>query len=337
MLRPIIFCLFILISCDSKTEIVNPSSKTNNNIPIASLNEVGLNETLIDSMYRFLDLDSMPTVHSVLIIKDGKLVAEKYYKGYNKDSRHDLRSAGKSISNILLGIAIKKGLIKDENEFVLDLLPFKKVLNNSAMKKRMQLKHVLTMTDGLYCNNCVDIAQGRSEPMEYLIGLPMEFEPGTHWFYNDATPSLIEFIVMTQAQMSMVEFMRKNLYKPLNIHVADDFNINYLRPRDMAQLGLLYLNDGIWNNEEIVPADWVEKSTSKQTELAAYGYFWWVYSLKADNEISYPLYAARGNGGNDIIVFKEQNMLVVFTGDAYDAAFSNNSRLLKQFILPAIE
>ena len=336
MIRFIIFSLIICISCDSKTDIVNPSSKTNNNIPTASLTDVGLNESLLDSMYQFLAKDSMPSVHSVLIIKDDKLVSENYYKGYDKDSRHDLRSAGKSITNILLGIAIEKGLIKSENASVVDLLPFK-VKNNSSMKKQMQLKHLLTMTDGLYCLDCVRISQGRSEPMEYLIGLPMEHAPGTHWFYNDAIPSLVEYIVMAQAQMSMVEFMRENLYKPLNIQVADDYNINYLRPRDMAQLGLLYLNKGKWNEKQIVPEDWVEKSTIRQTDLAPYGYFWWVYSIKAKNDLTYPLYAARGNGGNDIVIFPEQNMLVVFTGDAYDAAFSNNTRLLKEFILPAVE
>lgn len=328
--------LLMIFSCDVQDEIINSKSKPNNNIEIGRLSEVNIDSLLIDSMRTVLDLDSFPTVHSVLIVRNNKLVFEQYYKNYDKDQRHDLRSAGKSIANIIMGVAVKNGLIKDENEYVLDVLPFKNIKNNSSMKQRMQIKHVMSMTDGLQCGDCVTAFQNQNEPIEYLIGLPMAHEPGDTWFYNDATPSLVEYMVLSKAQMSLIEFMDQFIYGPLNIEIPSNFDINYLRPRDMAQLGMLYLNGGAWNGKQIVTSDWVAKSTTKQVSNVAYGYFWWVFNLTDKENRVFSCYAARGNGDNDIIVVPNKNLVCVFTGENFDAVNSFSFELMKNYILAAI-
>ena len=317
-------------------DIVDPKSKPNNNLSFGTLSEVNIDSILIDSLTLKLEADHYPTVHSVLIVKNNKLVFEKYFKNYDKDQRHDLRSAGKSISNIIMGVAVKNGFIKDENEFVLDVLPFKKIKNNTPTKQKMQIKHVMSMTDGLQCGDCVSQFQNQNEPIEYLIGLPMAHEPGETWFYNDATPSLVEYMVLAKSQLSLIEFMDEYIYGPLNIDVPSNFDINYLRPRDMAQLGMLYLNNGIWNGKQIVTADWVTKSTTKQVDNAPYGYLWWVFNLTDKNNRVFSCYAARGNGDNDIIVVPDKNLVTVFTGDNFDSNISISFEIMKEYVLAAV-
>lgn len=310
--------------------------------------------------------------HSVLVIRNGHLVFEKYYDNYDADTLHELYSCTKTVVSALVGIAIHEGYIDGVDERVLDFFPERIIADNDSRKLNMTIEHLLTMTTGLdwpelavpYDNptNIFRLWTQSPDWVQFVLDRPMVLIPGTKFNYNSGASHLLSAIIQNATGMSTSSFASKYLFTPLGISTLiwppDPHGVNVggaylqLRPRDMAKIGYLYLQNGTWNGTQIVPAEWVEMSTRKHYPVmgslyVGYGYQWWnYYNPKINNSSDYPIidgFSAVGYAGQRIFVVPDQDLVVVFTGYAfYDAGvlgIKSNVyvHLITTFIIPEVE
>ena len=314
----------------------------------------GLDAALLAEMMRKIIDETYPNVHSVLIIKDGKLVFEEYFYEYTKDSVQEMRSATKSIVSALTGIAIDKGLIKSKYEKVLSYFPEYTLSNMSDAKKRITIENLLTQQTGLDCDISNEKSVGNETTMDYsddwikfTLDLPMIDSPGGKGMYCSGNPVTLGRIIEKATKEPLSEFATQTLFVPLGImnfkwnfkpdkSNAEDYCQVYLCPRDMAKFGLMYLNNGNWNGKQIVSTDWVKQSFAKSSVIQGvdYGYLWWLKYLDADG-VRYYGKAAQGNGGQKIYIWTDQNMVTVITGGNYNSK-SPSDELISKYILPAL-
>jgi len=268
-----------------------------------------------------------PVTHSLLIIKEGKPVLEKYFNGFRADRLNNLKSATKSITSILIGIAIDKGLIKDENQKFFDLMPEYFDQTVDKKKKEITLKQILTMSAGFDWNNFggkwrTGWDKSR-EPTKYLIRqVPLANEPGTKWNYNSGLSHLLSALIKKYSGMNTLQFAKKYLFTPLDIQnvrwsKSNDGNEMgnselLMTPRDLAKIGILILQKGKWNGKQIVSSEWIEKSTKKYfdgfPQIGGYGYQW-----HTRNFGKYNSYLAAGYGGQFLVVMPALQLIVVNT------------------------
>jgi CubicO group peptidase (beta-lactamase class C family) len=325
----------------------------NDGLRTASLEKSGLDKALLTAMVNKIVAGDYANVHSVLILKNNKLVFEEYFYQYTKDSLHELRSASKSFVSALTGIAIDKGIIKSKDERVVSFFPEYKLANQSEGKGRITIEHLLTNQSGLDCDISNEKSLGNETAMNYsddwvkfTLDLPMSDVPGGKGMYCSGNPITLGRIIEKESGEALPLFARHNLFEPLGIknfkwdfkptkENAEDFCQVYLRPRDMAKFGLLYLNKGKWGNKQVIPKEWVKQSLSKHSVIqnVNYGYLWWLKYLDAGG-MRYNGISAQGNGGQRIYIVPDQDLIVVITGGNYNSK-SPSDELISKYILAA--
>jgi CubicO group peptidase (beta-lactamase class C family) len=304
-------------------------------------------------------------------VKDGKLVFEEYfigytfdyndpqYKGeltdYEIDTIHNTASVTKSITSALVGIAIDQGSIQGVDEKMFAFFPDYASLSDER-KGAITLEHLLTMTSGLewnewnlpYRDTRNDLIQlfFVFDPIEYILAKPVVNEPGTRWYYNSGGTDILGEVIREATGLRMDDFAEEYLFVPLGITDYEWVHINpdmisahgglKLRPRDMAKLGYLFLNGGMWDGERIVSKEWVEESTKGQFFVHGerYGYQWWSRSYSYGSTAVVSFYAD-GWGGQRIMVFPSLDMVVVFTGGNYVEEVPVDL-IIERHILPAV-
>ena len=326
----------------------------------AALQDYDLDSDKITAMMQDIQDGGYDSLHSLLIVKDGKLVFEAYFQGYDQNRMHFVASVTKSVTSILIGIAIDQGLIQGSDQYLTELLPaYRELLDADPLKQKLQLWHILTMTSGLEWDedtypygdlrNDATRMERNSDPVRFVLDRPLVREPGEQFQYCGGNSMLLSAILEEAAGMTAAEFAKSYLFDPLGIsqyqwkayadgHTNSDGGLS-LRPRDMAKIGQLMLNGGSWNGVPIVSSEWVAESTRariKATLIARYGYQWWRDSQTVLLE-TVDSYFAAGFGGQMISVYPSQNMVIVFTNDA--ANHEENSyrimRLQSKYLLPA--
>jgi CubicO group peptidase (beta-lactamase class C family) len=309
--------------------------------------EQGMNSQLLADMLTKIH-DEAINIHSVLVIRNGYLVTEAYLAPYDETTLHELRSCTKSFISALTGIAIEQGYIDGVDDLMLDYFPERTVENLDEAKQAITLDNLLTMSAGF------DWPGGILEPtmnemtqspdwLQFVLDRPVVDEPGTKFLYNSGGSNLLAAIIEEATGMSAADYAHQNLFDPLGItqvewsqdpqeHTLGGFGLR-LTPREMAKFGYLYLNNGLWDGEQIVPAEWVTASTTRHIAASplsdGYGYQWWV-----DNQ---GYYMALGYGGQYIIVKPDLNLVVVFTSGLIPNDFFAPETLFTSFILPAAE
>ncbi len=331
----------------------HPPTNAEKGVNVSSLQAEGMDEALITQMTNKIFHEEYERVDAVLILRNNKLVYEEYFHGFDKAVEHNMFSAGKSVSSILTGIAIDKGFIENVNVPIVELLPeYSNYKNPDVRKNNITIEHLLNMTSGLDCDDWVkhtDEQMSKSKDgVKFTLDLPMASDPGTNGSYCTGCALLLGKIIENQSKMDLSEFADKYLFGPLDIKsyrwswIKDGEILGaghlFLRPRDMAKIGSLMLNEGSWNNERIVSKEWVSKSSQNLIKIRdrfdGYGYLWWKLTFKNNIET----YFASGNGGQDIFVIPSQNMVVVFTtGNKNTSLGLNNFNMMSQYILPAIQ
>jgi CubicO group peptidase (beta-lactamase class C family) len=293
-------------------------------------------------------LSSTANVHAVIVVRGGKLVFERYFTGSDEvpgriygsrvanvtfatDTLHNVKSVTKSVASLALGIAIDRGLIRSVNEPILSFFPELSDLHTPE-KDRIQLAHALTMSMGLKWveatpatgddNDEVRMHMA-SDPLRYVLGLPVIAPPGQEFFYNTGALTLVSAVVRKATGRPLDEFARTALFEPLGIagfewsRVKGDTDAGgglRLRPRDMAKIGQLVLAGGRWNGRQIVSKDWIDVSTTeklKATDGQSYGYLWWRGGIK------FPWIGALGRGGQSIRIVPNRDLVVVVTAGYY--------------------
>jgi CubicO group peptidase (beta-lactamase class C family) len=320
---------------------------------VSSLQAEGMNPERLVELERKLEAGDYPAPDSLLIARNGKLVYERYWNGFARDKPHDLRSATKSITSMLTGIALEQKLLPGVDTPVLPLLGrYAPVKNADGRKERLTLRHLLQMRTGLACNDWQEDSPGKEERMydsrdwvKFIVDLPMAEEPGQSSAYCTGGVVVLGALVEDAAGVPFPEFARRHLFEPLGItrlewQEADGGRTDtgghlHLRPRDFAKLGQVMLEEGRWRGEQLVPEAWVKESTTGSHPLgdSKYGYLWWVNTFGIAGtpvEASF----ARGNGGQYLFVFPSLNLVAVFTGSFYNEPESSLAlELCGRFVL----
>ncbi|MDQ3950397.1 MAG: beta-lactamase family protein [Gemmatimonadota bacterium] len=231
-------------------------------------------------------------VHAILIERDGRLIYEEYFDGFDerwgqplgrvsmtRESKHDLRSVTKSVVSALTGIAVGAGAIKALEQPVVQWFPEYPELN-TAERRRVTLAHVLAMTSGLEWNEEVPYNDPRndeirmtrdSQPLRYALSRPFRVDPGSDFTYNGGLTQVMAAVIERATRTSLEDYARTQLFEPLGITdvewMGDLAGMPAaasglrLRPRDIAKFGSLYLHGGRWNGKQVIPADWIQLST----------------------------------------------------------------------------
>lgn len=329
---------------------------------IASLEREGIDGAKIASMMQQLIDGNIPNIHSVLIVKNGRLVLEEYLNGYARNAKHDLMSASKSVTSILVGIARDQGKIDSADARLLSFFPSYRDIDWGGLKKEIRLKHVLTMSAGLDWNAWKCAGSDDQETTTEMIRSPdwIEFvlarkavdPPGTRFLYSNGLTLLLGAIIKNTTNLSADEFAAEHLFRPLGItdftwqkNAAGTVNTAWglrLRPRDMAKIGYLMLKDGNYKGQPIVSSAWVrESTTSRFTENillgGGYGYQWWC-GKTVINEKEIDLFYAAGKGGQNIFVVPALDLVVVMTSKTSNDGLGEYrpQALMTTYILPAV-
>jgi CubicO group peptidase (beta-lactamase class C family) len=310
-----------------------------------------------------------PKVHSVLVFQNGKTVYERYFNGYRRDSLHDTRSSFKSITSLLVGIAIDKGLIKNVDQKVCTFFPQDTAFNSDPLKRQMTIRNVLEMRTGLDCeewndtHDCESEMENASDWVKFSLALPMKNAPGTVWAYTSCASMMLSGIIEKASGMSVMRFAKEYLFSQLGITnykwtidpsghgmTAGSF---YIRPEDMLKVGEMVLNRGEFRGKQIVSREWIRESTraeilipegsfvksSRSTaatpQPAYYGYQWYNEVIKTPTG-SYTMVFASGNGGQYIIIIQQLQLVVVFTQGNFGSRVAKQAfDILAKFILPS--
>ncbi len=346
-LLSICLAITLLIGCASPTpETLPPSSASS--WPISTPEEQGLDsETLAQMLAQIKGEDYK--IDSVLVVRNGYLVLDAYVHPFRPGDTHNLYSVTKSVVSALVGIALEQGYIESLDQHVLDFFPDREVNNLDNGKADMTLEHLLTMTSGLECRDSYLYSNRGLEEMhktddwiQYVLDLPMETPPGTKFEYCNGASMLLSAILQVATGMSALEYAQEHLFEPLGIRdvqwdsspngITVGYSRLHMHPQDMAKIGYLYLKNGLWNGEQVVPAEWVAASTrthvSAGTLQEGYGYHWWVAPPD--------MYLALGYGGQFIFVVPEKDLVVVFTSSLEGRDFYVPQKLLNDYILPAL-
>jgi CubicO group peptidase (beta-lactamase class C family) len=312
--------------------------------PVVAPEEVGFDSTALSEMFDYVGEHKVP-VHSVQIVRHGKLALDAYFYPYNSTMRHDVASVTKSVTSTLIGLAIEKKLIGDVQQPILSFFPNRSVANLDANKQKLTLEHVLTMQAGWDCGfepkeaRLVEMRRS-ADWLQFMLDLPMVAEPGTRFAYCSGNPHLLSMILSQTTGTNALAFARRELFEPLDIRdvawPADPRGNTHgwgdlqLHPHDMAKLGQLFLQRGRWGERQIISEAWIRAATrahlQRTTNSDRYGYQWWV---KGED---YPgMFEAVGRGGQRINVWPAKNLVIVFTGGEFEPGD------LAKFILKALK
>lgn len=295
-------CLLSLVLLTSSTSFAQVSHATSYQIPVAindgwktvNADSVGVDSTRLSNLTKSLRAWPELGVHAVLIERDGRLVYEEYFDGFDEkwgqplgrikmtpELKHDLRSVTKSVVSALVGIAHGEGAIKSLDDPLIRWFPEYPELDTPE-RRRVTLAHVISMTSGFEWNEAVPYNDPRNDeirmtrdaqPLRYALSRPFKHDPGAEFNYNGGLTHVLAAVLERATKMSLEDYARTRLFEPLGITdvewMGDLAGMPAaasglrLRARDLAKFGSVFLHGGKWNGKQVIPASWVELSTRR--------------------------------------------------------------------------
>jgi CubicO group peptidase (beta-lactamase class C family) len=293
--------------------------------------------------------DSMPNLLSLLVVRDGYVVAEQYWQGKDSSSTFDIRSSTKSFTSAIVGEAMAQGYIRGLDQRVYDFFPeYYRNLDPASWKWRIQVKHLLTMTAGLEWDERIGIIPQPESYESTWLTPPMAARPGTRFIYSSGDSHMLSIAVARATKQTLREYGNATIFRQIGMEIdqarwpTDPKGYNWggtgleLTARQMAKFGYLYLNGGCWNGEQVVSRDWVTQSTLARVSSRGgknnYGYQWWVTEFGPHHA-----FLADGHGGQMIIVVPDLDLVVVTTAvpDA-PAPRIDPMVVVRRFVMPAV-
>lgn len=313
--------------------------RTSDGWDTADLRRMGLDAALITEFFNRLNAHFCTNMHSVLLVRSNMLVVEEYFAGteedgqqrtFNRETLHTVQSVTKSVTSLLIGIAVDRHLIQSADERISTFFP------EFTDKADIRLKHFLSMTAGLAWDEETPYADPRNDwyrmhhtndPVRFVLSRPVVAAPGARFVYSSGWSVTLGEVIRKVSGLRADKFAERFLFEPLGISnyswwafpngALETGGGLCLRPRDMAKIGSLVLNNGRWQGKQIVSENWIKESTRKQAPdpgpAEGYGYQWWQFSWRVrDQRIT--AVQARGNGNQTILIFPALDLLVVVTG-----------------------
>ena len=342
-----------------------------NEWPVAEPNAVGLNPTALATLDADIAAGKYGLVDTMLIIRDGKQVLARSYSHdygkiygdlakhegplnhdvsgpynyfstefhpfYQHSDLHTMQSVSKTVTSITIGIAIgRKEFPADLDTPILKYFDGYNIANLDERKRRITLRHLLTMTAGFQWNedlpyndpkNSADVMEATHDWVQYVINQPMAAEPGKVFVYSSGVTQLLSHIFKKATGKNVDKYAADYLFQPLGIRyhwkhsltgLPDTEGGLYISSASLAKIGFLFLKSGMWEGKRIVPVDWVKASVTSAMSVEdegrrwGYGFQWWLQSYGKSPERF--AWAARGFGGQELRVVPEHDLILVFTG-----------------------
>lgn len=343
----IIACISIAIGVFLTLEKLQ---KTDDGWITCSPSDVNMDARSIDNLVKNMHSGSLGKLDALVVVKDGKLVVDEYENNYNSDKVHTIQSDTKSITSMLIGIAIDQGKITSVDNKAVDYFKGYDIQNLDEKKKAIRIADLLTMRGGfdwdefatpMNADNPVTKLYNSPDWLRTSIDAPMKFDPGTVFQYDSGGVMILDHILQESTGMHADAFAQKYLFGPLGInryYWAKKYYVAgmphtggglYMRPRDLAKIGQLVLDKGKWNGKQIVSEAWLNESLKVRVEKidqgpiqADYGYLWWLFPNPGDSGQVIP--ACMGYGGQFVFIIPQRNMVVVTSA----SEFGENSRAM---------
>lgn len=291
-------------------------------------------------------------MHSMLVVRHGKLIFERYYGSYHAGMLNDLRSATKSFISMLTGIAVANGHMPEVRTPVTDVLHKHVPYLHSPRLGEVTLRHLLTMTSGFRWITGKKLGEPLVRNLQrsrrwasYALSLPIDDDNIGQFQYRSCDSHLISVMLSETTGTDAFSYAREHLFGPLDIqHAAWLPNTEghsmghiglYLTSRDLAKIGICLLDGGLYRGRQIIPQAWLEEALSAQTSgypaYGDYGYQFWNGTLSAQ-----PYRLAHGHGGQQLLLLPKLGAAVIFTAESAVRQWKNPRRLVEQFIIPAL-
>lgn len=281
-----------------------------------------------DSLDKVMDEVSVEdrylNVLALLVARRGRLVFETYLrKPEDRDQYHHIMSVTKSVTSLGTGLAFGHGLSSNIDTALYAYLPDE--FDADPRKREITIRHLLTMRSGLLFDNSdfsIEIFANRpDDEIAYILAKPLYADPGDSFYYRDCDPQLLSCAIERATGQTLAELVHDGIFTPLGIadyywehtragHTSGAMAL-HLRARDMAKLGQLVLQRGAWQEEQLVPAAWVDSATAPQTTVPegeehgwSYGYYWWIVPR-------FNGFTAWGSGGQYILVVPDKELVIV--------------------------
>ena len=355
------------------TKVCGAPVALNDGWSIAGQAEVGLDPAKLCQLDAVIAQWPKANVHSVVVVRNGKLVMERYFAGederwgdklgrvtFGPETKHDLRSISKSVTSLLVGIARSEGKFPDLDSSVFDAFPDYADLKTPE-KARITFRDLLTMSAGLAWredppwqdpnNNEMTMIMA-ADPFRYILSQPVAYPPGTVYAYSGSGTSLLGETLVRSTGRSLRDYAREKLFLPID---APDFEwldagvsgklgafgSLRMRPRDAAKLGRLLLTDGQWNGKQVIPAGWTAESIKPRINGEGqffYGYQWWLgRSFRNGGELTWA--AGVGLGGQRLYVVPALDLVVMITAGHYRDGLQGTVPfgIFNRVVLPAVK
>jgi CubicO group peptidase (beta-lactamase class C family) len=344
---------------------------------IASLTDVGIDPVwitrMLDSIFRGEQSEETHTlpnggskyqgIHNILIVKDGRLVLEEYFYYQSRYRSHEVASVTKSFTSLWVGLAIEHGYLESVDEKILHFFPeYLPLQAPDEQVENITIEDLLTMRAGWECDDWnpasrtfyqKDFPLDRPDLVETVLYFPMETLPGSTFSYCTSGTYVLNALLTKATGMELSSFAKQYLWEPLGIQSvtwapfwggwAEIGGVSLMRPRDMAKIGLLVLQNGNWNGEQILSEDWIRLSTQEHVSLdpdqpswgKGYGYLWRLGRVRVIGSSVESVYAM-GGWQQVITIFPSLNMVVVINGGDHEDYEGQPFQIMERFILPAV-
>jgi CubicO group peptidase (beta-lactamase class C family) len=338
--------------------------------PKATPADAGLSEAKLHSLSTAVRSAEFKKIGSILVARHGKLVFEDYVEG-DESTLRDTRSATKSITSILVGLALQGKKLSGVDAKVLALLPdrAKRLQNPDPRKGQITIEDFLTMSSPLECDDWNDASRGNEERMylvedwaQFILDLPIrgrmrvgeQVEPptyGRNFSYCTGGVFVLSEILEKVTGTRTDRYAQQKLFEPLGITnvqwVFSPLNIPQtggglrMTSRDLLKIAQLYVDGGRWQGHQLVDEAWVHSSTRPHAcidETTEYGYLWWLKSFQSEGK-TYPAFFMSGNGGNKVVVVPQLDLAAVITSTNYgtQGMHQQTEKILTDYVLAAVE
>lgn len=336
LIAGIIMVMLLLAGCDPSSEelaAVNYVPLPGDDWKVSTPSEQGVDPLLVAEIYH--QAAEYEKLYALLVIKNGHLIAEDYFNEGSIEQKARVQSVTKSFASALVGIALEKGCISSLDQKMINFFPEIEDQITDPRKREITLRQLLQMRAGYPSEEShpdlwEGLLSGHYPPL--VEAFPLTADPGTEFNYSNLTSNWLGIIVDRMCGMHLKSYAEQNLFSQTGIEAGEwgtDWEGHnnasgdlHLTARDMAKFGQLYLDDGEYRGQQILPPDWVHDSLQAYTENAhgdigrfrdiGYGYHWW--SARAgDHDVNF----AWGHGGQLIALVDELDMVVVVTADPF--------------------
>lgn len=342
---------------------------------VATPAQVGMQAGVLEGLDAAVRAGKLSNLHAVVVVRDGKLVFERYYTGaderwtvplgqvqFGPDVKHDLRSTSKSLVGLLYGIALDAGKVAAPDQPLLAQFPAYQDLQADPLRRKLKIEHVLSMTLGTEWHEDLPYTDPRNSEVamyrapnaaRYVIEQRMAVEPGTRWQYSGGATAVLGQLIAQGTGMPLEQYARQKLFLPLGITDAEWIGGSNgvvaaasgarLRARDLAKIGQLVLNGGRWGERQVVPAAWIETSLQPHAQPPpmsdigefGYGYHWGLVQLKGSGQ---RWIFAPGNGGQRLMIVPQERLVVAIFAGNYNQPTQSDvpDGVISQFVIPAL-